>query len=118
MDAYTCIIYFNAATSLLLALLCAWAVLNPRVRDGIIIKLGLIGMSLGFFVTFWAVADGMDCDDLNALARAGLLTRGGLLIVIAGWAWRVAHTGHALRRARDCSALMPPADQPHDKAPP
>ncbi|MBC7729137.1 MAG: hypothetical protein H7242_16310 [Microbacteriaceae bacterium] len=118
MHTYTYIIYFNAATALLLALLCAWAVLSPRVRDGIVIKLGLIGMSLGFFVTFWAVADGMDCDDLNALARAGLLTRGGLLIVIAGWAWRVAHTGHALRRANDWEVHEHPADPPHDKAMP
>ncbi len=86
MDAFTSAA--NAFAALLLACICAWAILSPRVRDGVVIKLGLILMAIGYLVTVAQLADGMDCSDLQGLARSELLTRVGLLIVAAGWLWR------------------------------
>ena len=86
MDAFTTTA--NAWATLLLACFCAWAIFSPRVRDGVVIKLGLILMAIGYLVTVAQLVDGMDCSDLHGLARSALLTRVGLLIVVAGWLWR------------------------------
>ena len=41
---------FNATAAAALAVALGWAVLSHRVRDGVVIKLGLICMALGFAI--------------------------------------------------------------------
>lgn len=83
----------NVLTALALAALCAFAVLSPSVKDGVVIKLGLIIAALGYMVTVYALVDGVSCEDIKTLARASLLTRCGLLVICAGWFWRKARKG-------------------------
>lgn len=94
-------IVINTFTALFLAGACFWAVMSPRVRDGIVIKVGLILMAVGYMVIAHALTDGMDCSDVRGLARAALLTRVGLLIVLGGWYWRSTMRKRHLGRMSD-----------------
>ena len=80
----------NVVACMLLCLAALWAVLSPRVRDGIVIKLGLGLLALGFFGVGVTLAG-----DLQAwvLGRALGLVHLGLLIVAGGLAWRWRHGG-------------------------
>ena len=92
----------NAAASLALALLVALAVISPRVRDGIVVKAGLILLSLGaagLGVTLSANGP-MDL----ALRALGLQTV-GLYVIVAGVLLRARSTGPRRRRASDWVAL-------------
>lgn len=91
----------NGLASALLAMLLAWMVLTPQVRDGIVIKLGLISMALGFAATAWALLDGIDCSDANVMARAQGLINAGLVVVVLGAAWRLRAGWHALTHWAD-----------------
>jgi hypothetical protein len=75
----------NTVVSAALALVLAWAVMTHRVRDGVIIKLGLICMSIGLGVTAAELVDGITCSDLLPLNRAGLLLYLGLWVVGVGY---------------------------------
>ena len=75
----------NTAVCCVLAMAATWACLSPRVHDGIVIKLGLIGLALGFASHAWIVHDGIDYFDAVALARAQLLINAGMVVVIVGW---------------------------------
>lgn len=99
MDAL--IAAFNALVCAVLALLTAWAVLSPRINDGVMIKAGLIFMALGFSATAVALADGQTCSDLHVLGRAELLTHTGLLVVGLGFAWRIRDGRRRCRRVTD-----------------
>lgn len=92
---------FNGAVCSMLAIAAAWAALNPKVHDGVVIKAGLISMALGFAGTALALVDGLSCLDMPALSRSGLLIHGGLLLVAAGWLWRTQGGKHRKRRATD-----------------
>lgn len=88
---------FNAVVSAALAAVLAWAVMSPAVRDGIVIKAGLIAMSLGFagvsvmswMQTWWA------------LPRALIILHLGLLVLGLGYWSRTRKAGHPLRRVAD-----------------
>lgn len=99
MDAL--IAAFNAIAYAVLALATAWAVLNPRINDGVVIKAGLIFMALGFSATAVALADGQTCSDLHVLGRAELLIHSGLLVVGLGFAWRIRDGRRRRRRVTD-----------------
>jgi hypothetical protein len=80
---------FNAATSAALAGLTVWAILSHRVKDGVVIKAGLMCLALGLAVTAWHLVDGIGCEDLLPLNRARALINVGLLISLAGYAREV-----------------------------
>jgi len=103
MDALTS--WLNAWTCAVLAIIFGWAVLSPRVHDGVIIKAGLISMALGFAATAWALADGQSCDDLHVLGRAEMLIHGGLLVVMFGFALRTRGGREKRRRVTDWGDL-------------
>ena len=73
---------FNTTMSLLLSTLSAWAILSCRVRDGIIVKTGLICISLGFLALFLLA---FDPGGRQPLAFANALVHIGLLICVGGY---------------------------------
>lgn len=79
----------NVAACALLSGACAWAVLSPRVQDGIVIKLGLIAMQLGLMGLGAALAVDKEpavIDRTLALLNTGLLT-----VAVGVWLrWRRA----------------------------
>lgn len=87
---------FNATAAAGIALALSWAVLSHRVRDGVVIKLGLICMALGFGALSWHLVDGLGCMDLHAISRAHALVHLGLGVVLVGLLVRAAR-GHGLR---------------------
>jgi len=58
-------------------------VLSSKVNDGLIIKLGFIFMSIGFFGAAGAIND--DCDLINPC----IMSAGGVFIVMLGVALRI-----------------------------
>ena len=88
----------NVAACLLLATAAAWAILSERVHDGVLIKLGLIGASLGFAAVGLLLAAG---EGGQPLGRALGLLHAGLLLVAGGVLWRAWRCGHQLRRLSD-----------------
>lgn len=84
----------NLTACALLAAGALWAVLSPRVQDGIVIKLGLGAMSLGFAGVGMVLADGRD---LLVVGRALGLVHAGLLLVAAGIALRWRRAGRVYR---------------------
>lgn len=98
------ITFINTAVCCVLAAAATWACLSPRVHDGIVIKLGLIGLAIGFASHAWIVHDGTDAFDAIALARAQLIINAGMLAVVVGVMRRArsSRRGHAPeRRASD-----------------
>jgi uncharacterized membrane protein len=77
---------FNSLVSGVLALVFGWAILSHRVRDGVVIKVGLILMSAGFSVVSYLMVDGVCGEDAYPLNRAELLVHLGLLVVLFGYA--------------------------------
>lgn len=92
------LLVLNAMACALLATVSTWAVLSPRVRDGIVIKLGLILAVLGFVGLGAAMAMGLP---LVAWVRALALLHAGLLVAAAGVWWRFRQARGRRRRASD-----------------
>ena len=80
----------NLATSCTLAALAAWGVLSRSVRDGVVVKIGLICLSLGHGIAAMHLADGIAQADLLGLNRARFVSNLGLLVVVVGY-W-IRHT--------------------------
>jgi len=76
---------FNTAMSLLLSLLSGWAIMSQRVRDGIVIKIGLALISLGFMAVVF-LAD--ESHRAQQLAAAHAMVHLGLLICAGGYLFR------------------------------
>lgn len=95
----------NAAACGLIAVVLMWMILSPKVHDGVIIKAGLIAMSLGFGSIALLMLDGMTADDIISLERSLLLVNAGVAVVIVGYLLRKASARHALRRSTDWSDL-------------
>jgi hypothetical protein len=92
---------FNASCCMLLSLVSAWACLSHRVKDGPVIKLGLIFLCIGFFFLGAALVDGHSALALRAVDRSLALVNLGLVLVVFGVAMRVRRHGHKLRRVSD-----------------
>lgn len=88
---------FNSSMQLTLAALCGWAVMSRRVDDGIVIKLGLICMSLGFAASGVL---GLESRGAEPLSYAHALLHIGLLICVVGYLLR-SHRPRLLKRATD-----------------
>jgi hypothetical protein len=94
----------NAGTSLLISATLVLAMLSQRVHDGIIIKIGLGSMALGFLVVAMHMLE-ITGADVQGLQRALLLINSGLAVVIVGYVYRVHGAGHAFRRITDWADL-------------
>ena len=75
----------NTIMSLALALLSGWAVMSQRVRDGVVIKAGLICIALGFGAASLVT---LNASGPDALAAAHALVHIGLLICGVGYLLR------------------------------
>lgn len=95
----------NAAVCGVLSLLLMGMVLSNRVRDGIVIKAGLIAMALGFGAVALCFVDGSAMGDGMRLAPAILLVNIGIAVVIVGYLWRAYRAGHPLVRRTDWAPL-------------
>lgn len=84
----------NLAACGLLSAAALWAVLSPRVQDGIVIKLGLGMLSLGFAAVGVALAGDRP---LVAVERALAFVHLGLLVVAAGIGIRWHRSGRVYR---------------------
>lgn len=98
----------NLAFNIVLAVLTSWAVMSARVRDGVVIKAGLICVALGHAAVAWHLADGMSCGDLGGLTRARFVAHAGLGVVLLGL-WRQYRRGTGLR---ELLGLHPGAGRP------
>jgi uncharacterized membrane protein len=95
------VVLLNSLFCALLAALLGWAVLSRGTQDGLIIKVGLVLMSLGFLAVSCLLLQRQTMDAFQPILRAGVLIHAGLVVVVVGWALRV-RTGHSkLRRYAD-----------------
>lgn len=95
----------NATASASIFGVIAWAIMTDRVRDGIVIKSGLILMALGFFGNACLQMNGVAPDDTRGLANCQMLINAGLLIVAVGWLWRTNGGKEYRRRTTDWAVL-------------
>lgn len=77
----------SGAVSLLCAGALSFIVLSRRVHEGVVIKFGLTLMVMGLLASGLLTLKGFD--SLSGLWNAALILRVGLLVVIAGYAWRI-----------------------------
>lgn len=90
--------------SSLVAIVLMWAVLSPRVRDGVITKLGLICMALGHasLAVQLRLIEISDADPaVRGAVHAALLLSAGGLVVALSILWRLVHPRHPKRRRSD-----------------
>jgi len=95
----------NALASGLIALGLLGAILSPKVHDGIVIKVGLISMMLGFGSIAMRLWDGFQGEDLVRIDRALLMICAGVAVVILGYLIRKSRNGHPLTRSTDWTDL-------------
>lgn len=110
MDQALALISFG--TSCALAGLAAWAVLSHSVRDGVVVKLGLIMLSMGHVIAVLHLAGSSGAADLLALNRARFVSNAGLLVVVLGYAWR-HRRGERLREIVVRTAVQFPRLESH-----
>lgn len=91
---------FNAWACGLITVALLWAILSRRVRDGVVVKAGLILMSLGHATIALRFAD-MWVTDALRMDRAILLINAGLLLVLLGYFLRSRSIRHGARRLTD-----------------
>ena len=81
------------------------AILSPRVRDGVVIKVGLICMALGFGGIAVDMLEGLEDGNAVRLSRCIALVSAGVIIVAGGYLHRCARAGAPQRRVSDWSDL-------------
>ena len=82
-----------------------YAVLSPKVHDSIVVKSGLVLMALGFMVSTYALANGIDCTDVQTLDRAIALVNFGAITVVCGYLLRTGYGRKKRRRSTDWADL-------------
>lgn len=95
----------NGGASGLISLALCYVVLNPKIHDGIVIKLGLISMALGFGSIGLRMLDPVLMNDAIGFGRSVLLINIGVVVIILGYVTRCGRCGHALRRLTDWAEL-------------
>lgn len=76
--------HFTGWMSLICALVISFVVLSAHIREGFLIKIGLIMLIIGLFASGIILIKGFD--SLNSLMHTGLLMRVGMLFTSAGFA--------------------------------
>ena len=102
----TLLSFVNAGAFGLICLALLGAILSPRVHDGVVIKMGLICMAMGFGAVALQLWQGIDEYSLLGLERALLLVNAGIAVVIVGYLWRKAKVCHPVRRSTDWADLV------------
>jgi hypothetical protein len=89
---------FNLVAALVMVCLCGWAIMDPKVKDGIVIKIGLMFIALAF-VGFFAL--GLEPTRMEVLEAAQALLHLGLIVCLIGYVVRRRRHAQATRRASD-----------------
>ena len=76
----------NGLVSLLAAAMLAGLILNPRINEGVVVKIGLLGMTWGLIGTAYLTLSASQ--NWEAVWNAGLVLRIGLCVVCVGMWWR------------------------------
>lgn len=76
----------NGLVSLLAAAMLAGLILNPRINEGVVVKIGLLGMTWGLIGTAYITLSASQ--NWEAVWNAGLVLRIGLCVVCVGMWWR------------------------------
>lgn len=76
----------NGLVSLLAAAMLAGLILNPRINEGLVVKIGLLGMTWGLIGTACLTLSASQ--NWEAVWNAGLVLRIGLCVVCVGMWWR------------------------------
>lgn len=84
--------------SIVLAVVLTWAVLTPRVRDGVVVKAGLICMAIAHATLAAHVSE---MQPLHGLTHAMLLLSIGTTLVLFGVLVRLLHPRKPRRRSSD-----------------
>jgi len=99
------IVVFNLVCYALTCIGLAVLVMSPRIKDGVIIKFGLIAMTLGFFFRCAGIFDGLiyglDRMDVVYLSRSNAVINGGLIVVVIGYLVRTKAGAKKQRRRTD-----------------
>jgi hypothetical protein len=90
---------FNSWMSFTLAIVIAWAIMSKHVRDGIVVKIGLICLSISF-LSAWLLTLQNGYQNSEALEAIHCLIYIGLAICVAGYFLRTRITAKG-RRATD-----------------
>lgn len=77
----------NGLASFLCAVVLGGIVLSPKVKDGVVIKAGLIAMIGSFVVTAMLIFE--QSRNWDAYAMANLINRVGLVVALLGVWWRL-----------------------------
>ena len=96
----------NAAACGLISVVLAGLILSPKVHDGVVVKAGLICLSLGFGAVALLLWDGLTPGELVSLERALMLINAGITVVIVGYLLRKAKTHCPARRSSDWAELV------------
>lgn len=91
----------NAVVCLSLFFLSLFAILHPAVNDGIVIKFGLILLTVGFGTLAYKLSGMCDLNDIQSLEKALLFVHVGAIILVIGYALRVIKAGHKMQRVSD-----------------
>lgn len=101
MDA---LVLINALATLVIFTAVSWLVLSPAVRDGIVIKIGLVLVALSELgVAMLLVGDGWYLPRPLLLCLAGIHV--GAAVVALGYLLRQVRTRHPVRRSTDWATL-------------
>ena len=103
---------FNGAVHLAIGAALVWAVLSKRVRDGIVVKAGLILLALAFLGLGCQLIGGIEWGGAIYIARALVLQALGLLLLALGYWIRRRRAGNPLTRISDWVDLDD-TDLPH-----
>ena len=76
----------NGLVSVLAAAMLTGLILNPRINEGLVVKIGLLGMTWGLIGTAYLTLSASD--NWEAAWNAGLVLRIGLCVVCIGMWWR------------------------------
>lgn len=96
--------YLNAMLSLFLAASLSYIVFAEHIKEGLVVKLGLIFMISGLTATSILTLvprDEYDWSYWQGLWNAGLMTRLGLAIIVLGYWLRRYSRGHPCLRSTD-----------------
>lgn len=91
------LLQFNAWLSVFMFTLTLVAIVSPRVKDGIIIKIGLMFMMVGYL---GCASTLVEVVTPQLIFSSWILTNIGLLIALSGWLLHGALTPSTARRRR------------------
>ena len=96
--------------------LAGWVIMDPRIHEGLVIKLGLITLSVGAFALLQHVPALTDAGSTEAapLLRAMAACSVGVLTAGGGLLWRLWRYPKARQAARLVSGWTPLDEQPGD----